>query len=91
MSSEQGKLQPKYSLDWRLEGWMCEEADRSQREAWLESARQQQQRKKVVIDLSSISKSLRKRSRTDEEEMLAQQKHLAVLAEMNGHSLNDTG
>ena len=79
-----------YSLDWRLEGWMCEEADRSQREAWLESARQQQQRKRVVIDLSSIGKSLRKRSRTPEEEMLAQRKHLAVLAEMNGHSLNGT-
>ena len=75
----------KYSLDWRLDAAMCQEADRVQREVWREEVRRQQQqgRPRVDLDLSQIGFNLRGRSRTPEEEMLARQKHEAVLAEMN--------
>ena len=74
----------KYSLDWRLDAAMCAEADQARREAWREWARgQQQKRQKVEIDLSNITKNLRKGSRTSTEEMEARQKHEAVLAELN--------
>ena len=62
----------KYSLDWRLDASMCASADRARRKAWREWARGQQQRKqKVEIDLSTITKNLRKGSRTPTEEMEA--------------------
>ncbi len=74
----------KYSLDWRLDAAMCAEADQTKREEWREWARRQQQkRQKVEIDLSTITKNLRKGSRTPTEEMEARQKHEAVLAELN--------
>jgi len=81
-----------YSLDWRLEAWMCTEADRSQREVWREWAlRQQQKRLALKIDLSTIGKNLRKRDRTSTEALEAQQKHQAVLASMNGQEFNGAG
>ena len=74
------------SLDWRLEAWMCLEADAATRQMWREWAKlRQQKRQKLKIDLSTIGKNLRGRSRTSEEEMEAIQKHQAVIAEMNGH------
>lgn len=64
-----------YSLDWRLEAWMCEEADSSTRERWRKWAHQQRQkRQELKIDLSTIGKNLRQHSRTSSEEMEAQQK-----------------
>lgn len=73
------------SLDWRLDGEMCAEVDRVQRELWRQEVRRQQQQERSMgqIDLSQVGFNLRGRSRTSEEEMLARQKHQAVLAEMN--------
>ena len=69
-----------YSLDWRLEAAMCQEADLSQREVWREWALgQQQKRQKVNIDLSTIGKNLRGRSRTPSEEMEAKRRHEEVI------------
>ena len=73
------------SLDWRLDAQMCREADQVRRELWRQEVKRQQQqgRPRVEIDLSQVGFNLRGRRRTPEEEMLAQQKHQAVLAEMN--------
>ncbi len=69
-----------YSLDWRLEAWMCASASEAMREEWREWASLQQPlRQKVNIDLSTIGKSSPKRSRTPSEEMEAQRKHEEVI------------
>ena len=58
------------SLDWRLKEWMCIEADQETRKMWREWAiERQQKRQKLKIDLSTIGKNLRGRSRTSSEKM----------------------
>lgn len=47
-----------YSLDWRLEALLCQEADQSQREVWRKWMIGQR-RQRVVIDLSRVGKNLR--------------------------------
>jgi hypothetical protein len=72
------------SLDWRLDAQMCAEADQAKRKEWRKWAKQQLQKRHFLeIDLSTITKNLRKRSRTSAEEMEAWQKHQAVLSELN--------
>ncbi len=57
-----------------------QEAELVMRQEWREWARQQQPlRQKVNIDLSTIGKNLRERSRTQEEEMEAKRKHEEVI------------
>ena len=76
------------SLDWRLDASMCAEADQAKREEWRQWARKQQQTQKLEIDLSTITKNLRDSSRTPTEQMEAQQRHQAVLAELNAYTLH---
>lgn len=81
------------ALDWRLDAAICQELDRLEREAgnsWRHSLHELGKKALGIVEEFATAHSLRKRSRTPKEEMLAQQKHLAVLAEMNGHSLNST-
>jgi len=69
----------KASLDWRLDEDMCSEADKYEREAWKKWARKKQEGKvdeNKVIDFSTVVKSLRKRSRSQQEQELAQRNHL---------------
>jgi hypothetical protein len=77
------------SVDYRLTADICADLDRIERENWRDYV--QQKRLALTLDLSTIGKSLRQRERTSTEEMEARQKHQAVLAQMNGHSLNGTG
>lgn len=73
------------SLDWRFNEAICQKLDLISREDWAQTLRKwhEQRFQGEQIDLSGIGKNLRKRSRTPEEEMMAQQKHQAVLAQMN--------
>ena len=72
--SEHPEPRVQASLDWRLSPEMCEEVDRLEREAWREWAKKRQKNDKV-IDYSEAVKSLRKRSRSSEEEYLAKRNH----------------
>ena len=67
------------SVDYRLTNDICQELDAIERENWRDYV--QKKRQKLKIDLSTIGKNLRQRSRTPTEEMEARQKHQAVLAE----------
>ena len=71
------------SVDYRLTPDICAALDRIERDNWRSYV--QKKRQKLKIDLSTIGKNLRGRSRTSTEEMEAIQKHQAVIAEMNGH------
>jgi len=75
------------ALDWRLDAAICQELDLLERKAWDSWRHEQHELRKkawgTVIELATTH-SLRQRSRTPTEEMEAQQKHQAVLAEMNG-------
>jgi hypothetical protein len=77
------------SVDYRLTPDICQELDAIERENWRDYVLHR--RLALKIDLSTIGKNLRGRSRTSSEALEARQKHQAVLAEMNGHSLNGAG
>ena len=69
----------KGSVDMRLTTTVCQQLDAISREDWRNTLKANQKR---FVDLNCV-KSLRKRSRTSSEEMLAAQKHYCVLAEIN--------
>ena len=70
------------SLDWRLGEEICAEVDLEQRQMWREEVQRQRQKpEKLEIDVSQIGFNLRGRSRTPTEEMEAQRRHQAILAE----------
>ena len=76
------RFQYDLNYDQRFTAKICIELDSIAREDWQNTIKAHQKR---LVDLNCI-KSLRKRSRTSTEEMLAYQKHYCVLAEVN--SLN---
>ena len=78
-----------YSLDWRLEPTLCQEADLWNREQWREWAKDKQQRIKNTNLLKSgladiaAKHNLRKRDRSAEEERVAQLRHEEAIAQAN--------
>lgn len=61
-----------HCIDYRLTSEICQELDANEREVWNETLLKQHQYR---IDTSKIGRNFRKRDRTPEEEMEAQQKH----------------
>lgn len=69
----------KGSVDMRLTTTVCQQLDAISREDWRNTLKAHQKR---FFDLNCVT-SLRERSRSSTEEMMAYQKHQAVLAEVN--------
>lgn len=67
------------NYDQRFSAEICTSLDAHSRSAWRKTVKAQQKR---IVDLNCV-KSLRQRSRTPEEELMAHQKHQAALAEAN--------
>ena len=67
------------SVDYRLKPSICQELDSVERESWRKAI--EQQHAKLVLRIAEVGceKNLRMRSRTHEEQQIAQQRHAAVL------------
>lgn len=67
-------------IDYRFTPAMCQELDAVHREDWRHTTQIKAVAIAQKVALLATSKSLRKRTRTPDEEMNARQKHAAVLA-----------
>jgi hypothetical protein len=66
-------------IDYRFDAVTCQELDSIERENWRHAVESKRQQILEKVAQLSQKKSLRKRDRSPEEDMSAQQKHVAVL------------
>jgi hypothetical protein len=69
----------KSMIDYRFDAVTCQELDSIERENWRHAVESKRQQILEKVAQLSQKKSLRKRDRSPEEDMSAQQKHVAVL------------
>ncbi len=78
------KGDPNY--DQRFTASICSKLDKFYREDWRQTTSHRFSQIQKGIQETAIAKNLRKRARTSDEEMAAQQKHAAVLADLQANN-----